>query len=151
MSKSKWEIKELSPNITFGDSSKVVLLNRLNNLLNSVDLFFKEDSVENLHDVRIALRRLRYNMELFIDCFDKKKFSAFYKKIEALQDQSGMLRDLDVLKVNINSLIIDKKIKISKIIFQKIDERRNELKANLKLELMKFTHSKALKNFNSLL
>ncbi len=90
-------------------------------------------------------------MELFIDCFDKKKFSAFYKKIEALQDQSGMLRDLDVLKVNINSLIIDEKIKISKIIFQKIDERRNELKANLKLELMKFTHSKVLKNFNSLL
>jgi CHAD domain-containing protein len=151
MSKSKWEIKELSTNITFSDSSKIILSNRLNNLLNSVDIFFKEDNVENLHDVRIALRRLRYNMELFINCFDNKKFSAFYKKVEHLQDQSGLLRDLDVLKVNINSLIIDEKINISKKIFQKIDEKRNELKAILKLELMKFTHSKALKSFNSLL
>ncbi len=41
MSKSKWEIKELSPNITFSDSSKIVLSNRLTNLLNSIELFFK--------------------------------------------------------------------------------------------------------------
>ena len=151
MSKSKWEIKELSSNISFCDSAKIILSNRLNNLLSSVELFFKEDTVENLHDVRIALRRLRYNMELFIDCFDRKKFSVFYKIVEHLQDQSGLLRDLDVLKVNINSLIINEKMKISNKIFKKIDEKRNELKANLKLELMKFTHSKALKNFNSFL
>jgi CHAD domain-containing protein len=151
MSKSKWEIKELSNNMSFCDSAKVILSNRLNNLLNAVNLFFREENVENLHDVRIALRRLRYNMELFIECFDNKKFLVFYKRIEHLQDQSGLLRDLDVLKVNINSLITNEKIKISNKVFKKVDEKRNELKGNLKLELMKFTHSKALKNFNSLL
>ena len=151
MSKSKWEIKELNNDIPFGESSKIILSNRLNNLLNSIEVFFKEDTEENLHDIRIALRRLRYNMELFIVCFDSKKFLSFYKKIEHLQDQSGLLRDLDVLKVNINSLIIKEKLKISNRMFKKIEEKRNELKASLKLELMKFNHSKALKNFISLL
>ncbi len=151
MSKSKWVIKELSSNISFCDSAKVILSNRLDNLLGAINLFFQEENVENLHDVRIALRRLRYNMELFVDCFDSKKFSIFYKRVEHLQDQSGLLRDLDVLKVNINSLITNGKIKISNKVFKKVEEKRNELKATLKLELMKFTHSKALKNFNSLL
>lgn len=151
MSKNKWEIKGLSNDIPFRDSSKIILSNRLINLLSSIDIFFKKDTEENLHDVRIALRRLRYNMELFVVCFDTKKFISFYKKIEQLQDLSGLLRDLDVLKVNINSLIIQEKLKVSNKIFKKIEEKRNELKGKLKLELMKFTHSKALKNFNSLL
>ncbi len=151
MSSSKWEIKGLNNDLPFGDSSKIILSNRLGNLLNSVDIFFNEDTEENLHDVRIALRRLRYNMELFLGSFENKKFTALYKKIEDLQDKSGLLRDLDVLKVNINSLIINEKIKLSSRIFKKVEERRNELKVNLKLELMKFTHSKALKNFSSLL
>jgi CHAD domain-containing protein len=90
-------------------------------------------------------------MELFTCCFEGKKFSSFYKIIERLQDQSGLLRDLDVLKVNINSLITNEKLKISGKIFKKIEEKRSELKAALKLELMKFTHRKALKNFNSLI
>jgi len=151
MSKSKWEIKGLSNDLPFGESAKIILSNRLANLLNSVDIFFKNDTEENLHDVRIALRRLRYNMELFVCCFEGKKFSGFYKIIERLQDQSGLLRDLDVLKVNINSLISNEKLKISAKIFKKIEEKRSEIRATLKLELMKFTHSKALKNFNSLL
>ena len=151
MSKSKWEIKGLSNELPFGDSAKVILTNRLTNLLNSIDIFFKDDNEENLHDIRIALRRLRYNMELFTICFDRKKFSSFYKIIERLQDQSGLLRDLDVLKVNINSLTTNEKLKVSGKIFKKIEEKRSEIKAALKLELMKFTHSKALKNFSSLL
>ncbi|MFZ0455821.1 MAG: CHAD domain-containing protein [Ignavibacteriaceae bacterium] len=151
MSKSKWEIKGLSLDLPFGDSAKTILSSRLANLLNSIDIFFKDDTEENLHDVRIALRRLRYNMELFTICFDGKKFLSFYKIIEHLQDQSGLLRDLDVLKVNINSLTINEKLKISVKIFKKIEEKRSEIKSALKLELMKFTHSKALKNFNSLL
>ena len=151
MSKSKWEIKGLSNELPFGDSAKIILTNRLSNLLNSIDIFFKDDNEENLHDIRIALRRLRYNMELFTICFDRKKFSSFYKIIERLQDQSGLLRDLDVLKVNINSLTTNEKLKVSGKIFKKIEEKRSEIKAALKLELMKFTHSKALKNFSSLL
>ncbi|MEJ2614478.1 MAG: CHAD domain-containing protein [Ignavibacteriaceae bacterium] len=151
MSKSKWEIKGLSSDLPFGDSAKIILSDRLSNLLNAIDIFFKNDTEENLHDIRIALRRLRYNMELFTCCFEGKKFSSFYKIIERLQDQSGLLRDLDVLKVNINSLITNEKLKISGKIFKKIEEKRSELKAALKLELMKFTHRKALKNFNSLI
>ena len=146
----KWEIEGLNNHKLFCDSAKLVMIQRLEHLLSSIKDFFENETVENLHQVRIALRRARYNMELFISCFDKKKFLALYKHIEFLQDFSGKLRDLDILYQSMNSLK-NEKIRVTKTIFKKIGEGRESLNENLKLELMKFTHSKALSNFQKLL
>lgn len=145
----KWEIDNLD-NKTFEESAKIILTNRIANLLSAVNKYFQKETVENLHDTRIALRRVRYNMELFTSCFDKKKFLIFYKRIEYLQDFSGKIRDFDVLSQNLNSLR-EEKIKVTKNIFKRLGEERENLNDNLKLELMKFTHSKALSNFQKLL
>ena len=76
-----------------------------------MDNYFKELSIENLHSVRIALRRVRYSMELFIVCYDKKIFIKFYIN-SMLQDLSGNVRDVDISLENINSLLLDNKINI---------------------------------------
>jgi CHAD domain-containing protein len=89
-------------------------------------------------------------MELFTSCFDKKKFLIFFKKIEFLQDISGKVRDLDVLTQNMNSLK-EENIRITRLAFKRIREQKGNLKEDLKLELMKFIHSKALSNFQKLL
>lgn len=146
----KWEIKGLDARKTLCESAKVILAERINYLLAEVGNFFNEETVENLHKTRIALRRVRYNMELFKACFDKKKFLIFYKRIEFLQDISGKVRDLDVLKQNMIA-IKEEKIKVTKAVFKKIGEKKENLKENFKLELMKFIHSKALSNFQKLL
>jgi len=80
----------------------------------------------------------------------KKKFLIFYKRVEFLQDISGNVRDLDVLSQNILA-IKEEKIRITKSVINKIGEKRENLKENFKLELMKFIHSKALSNFQKLL
>jgi CHAD domain-containing protein len=146
----KWEIEGLDTHKTLCESAKVILAERINNLLTEIGDFFKEESVENLHKTRIALRRVRYNMELFKACFDKKKFLIFYKRVEFLQDISGKVRDLDVLTQNMLA-IKEEKIKVTKAVFKKIGEKRENLKENFKLELMKFIHSKGLSNFQKLL
>ena len=90
----------------------MILKNRIESLLSYTDKYFKDLSVENLHNVRIALRRVRYSMELFIVCYDKKIFLKFYNKVQLLQDLSGNVRDVDISLENINYLVADNHIKI---------------------------------------
>jgi len=152
MSKTKkWEIDGIKKRQGFCNASKIILKARLDHLINKIDDYFKERNVENLHDIRIALRRVRYNMELFIICFDRKIFLRLYSIIENLQDFSGLVRDLDVFKENISSLISEEQVKISPLVLTKVEEKRKTLENKLELELMKFLHSKSLKDFNKLL
>lgn len=132
-------------------ASSIVIDVKLFNLVSSINKYFEEESVENLHSIRITLRRVRYSLEIFTICFNRKKYLSLYKKIEKLQDLSGEVRDLDVLTDNMNKLQAGQKIKISVRIFKSIESKRSLLKEKLKLELMQFLHSKSLKDFQSLL
>jgi len=105
MSKSKkWEIEGIKKKQTVIKAAKIILKSRFDHLIVTINSYFNEPSVENLHQVRIALRRVRYNMELFIACFDRKLLLKVYDSVESLQDHSGFVRDLDVFKENLNSL-----------------------------------------------
>lgn len=145
--KRKWEIEKLKVTKQFKKSADLILRNRIESLLSYTDKYFKNLSVENLHDVRIALRRVRYSMELFIICYDKKIFIKFYNKVQILQDLSGNVRDVDISLENINYLVIDNHIKIDNDIILKANEKKILLEEKFKLELMKFTLSKILKDF----
>lgn len=152
MSKIKpWEISKLSCKQDLTSSAQIILLQRLDSFLSSINLFFTEISMDNLHLVRISLRRLRYPMELFPNCFNRKKYLNFYKILSSLQDLSGEVRDLDILKQNLNSYFKKDKSKTEEINFSKIDLKKNQLQTDLKLELMKFIHGKELKDFRKLI
>lgn len=145
--KRKWEIDKLKTTKQFKKSANLILKDRIESLLTFTKKYFNDLSVENLHDVRIALRRVRYSMELFIVCFDKKIFIKFYNKVQLLQDLSGNVRDVDISIENINSLVNDNKIKIDNAIILKAKEKKILLEEKFRLELMKFTLSKVLKDF----
>ena len=128
MGKSKkWEIKGIKKRQGFCNAGKIILKSRLDHLIKTIDNYFNDRTVENLHQVRIALRRVRYNMELFIICFDRRLFLRFYKKVEALQDISGLVRDLDVFKENMTSLKTEDGVIINPSVLAKIEVRRNSL------------------------
>ena len=145
--KRKWEIEKLKDSKTFKKSANVILINRIESLLLCINNYFKDLSVESLHDVRIALRRVRYSMELFIVCYDKKIFSRFYNNVQLLQDLSGNVRDVDISLENYNSLVNEDNIKINEEVILKANQKKMALEENFKLELMKFTLSKVLKDF----
>lgn len=150
MSKKKsWEIKGLKKHDDVYQGAKLILKQRITFLLKEIDKHFVENSEESLHQVRIAVRRVRYNMELFSNCFDRKTFMKFYKTIKDLQDLTGELRDLDVLKLNLKSLSKNNGFNHTGESFNNIDEKRTELNEKIKLELMKFKHSQVLDNFSS--
>jgi exopolyphosphatase/guanosine-5'-triphosphate,3'-diphosphate pyrophosphatase len=52
---------------------------------------------ENLHEVRLAVKRLRYGMELFGSCFDDGFRRACHARLIELQDRLGAFNDLVTL------------------------------------------------------
>jgi hypothetical protein len=53
-------------------------------------------NVEELHNMRIAAKRLRYTMELFAPVFDKE-FAQTLKVVEDIQERLGAIHDADVI------------------------------------------------------
>ena len=144
----KLKINGLSTHSSLSEAANVILKLRLTNLISDINKYFIESTPENLHRIRISLRRLRYNLESFFICFETEKYLVFYKEIEKLQDLTGELRDLDVLIDNIEKNFgKNEKFKFFKI---KIENKREKILENLNLTLMEFLHSKCLKEFKKL-
>lgn len=144
----KWRIKGPVATTSFSEASKLVLIKRIKVLVKAVRKYFNDESAENLHEIRIAIRRLRYTLEVFYSCFEKNIFTSFYDQIEFLQDLSGEVRDLDVLKETALSLA-GEKVKISIVFLNKLSVKRTELNEKLRLELMKFIHGSEIKDFRN--
>lgn len=54
------------------------------------------DRIENVHDMRVATRRLRAALEVFEPCFPRKRRRKALKRVKALADVLGERRDRDV-------------------------------------------------------
>jgi CHAD domain-containing protein len=147
----KTKIKRLPKIEVICNSAKIILKDKINRVNASVKDFLKDDSIENLHQVRIAIRRLRYNMEIFKKCFEKKKFLVFYNIIEQLQDNTGSKRDLDVFANNIIQLSVDNDISIDTRIISLVEEKKFILNESLKVAFKEYLKGRELKEFSKLL
>jgi CHAD domain-containing protein len=54
------------------------------------------EQIKNLHDMRVATRRLRAAMEVFAACFPRKRLRRRLREVKALADALGSRRDRDV-------------------------------------------------------
>jgi CHAD domain-containing protein len=151
MAVPKWKIKGLNGKFSFRKTALIILLERSNNLKRLITKFLTEESAESLHNVRISLRRLRYNMELFYDLFDKKKFLRLYNLVEYLQDITGNVRDIYILKQNILVFEEEDQIVIPDKMNVIIEENEKLLNDDLRIELDHFLRSTELKNFMKIL
>ena len=149
--KRKWKYKGVDDKTSFSDAGSIILKHRCDILKKSINLYLKHNSAENLHEIRIAIRRLRYNMEVFSYCFDKKKFLIFYNIVEQLQDLTGKRRDLDVLLVNLKNLSVISGIEVNEKFFDTVRNEQNMLNDTLKLEFFQYLHGNELKGFVKML
>jgi CHAD domain-containing protein len=148
MAKSKsWEIIKLSKKDDLVSSAQIVLSQRLKTLLITIKTYFKDSNPETLHQVRIALRRIRYSMELFTVCFNRKKYFKFYCKVSELQDLSGEVRDIDIIRKHIKQLGKQIKPTDMKVNSEILTARKNKIIPSLEMALFNFIHSIELNTF----
>jgi len=141
------KIKGLTRAKSFEESAFIILKYRFNNIKKKVKDYFTTPSVENLHDLRIAVRRLRYSMENFELCYKKKEFNKILEYLKYLQDLIGEGRDLDVFEDKVKQLARENEIEIPEFLYQIIENRKVDITHNIKLELMKLLKDKEIKNF----
>jgi len=118
------------------DFPKASLLLRLNNLTNNIENYLSDTSEDKLHEVRIDIKRMRYSMEVFYSYFRNDDYYRFYKKMKKLQDETGVIRDIDVIKN-----LLEKRNR------KKILKKRNKLEKMILKDLKSLSNSKVYLNF----
>jgi CHAD domain-containing protein len=145
--KYKWQIKELKYSKQLKKNAGVILKNRLEFLIQKVNQYFKNKSPENLHELRIALRRVRYPMEVFFVCYNKKIFIKLYNKIKKLQDLSGATRDVDITIEQLNLSVDQDLTSDSDLLLLKMTKKKIELQKKFDDEINSFVKSKIFRDF----
>jgi CHAD domain-containing protein len=81
--------------VTFVKMSEEIILARLKELERLSHGLFRPFEVENLHEMRIAAKRLRYAIELFQQCWGNS-LASYAKRTARIQTALGEVHDCDV-------------------------------------------------------
>jgi Uncharacterized conserved protein len=79
-----------------GDNARVIIKTRLDELLAWDDYVDNPYNVRELHNLRIAAKRLRYTIEIFAPLFAADSTSIL-REVEQIQTELGSLHDADVM------------------------------------------------------
>jgi len=146
-SNKKYLFKGLKKSAPLQDASKIMLDEKLKNVFILIDKFLDNDSEENLHQLRIALRRFRYMLESYYLCVDDLLFTTVLKKTKSILDDLGEGRDQDVLSAKLLSSFSGKNARYLKDIFDILNFKHEETRQRIKLELIKFICDKNVNKF----
>ncbi|MBN1638780.1 MAG: CHAD domain-containing protein [Ignavibacteriales bacterium] len=143
--KKKWEIPGLKKTNEFDEAANTIIANKVKDVFKLINKYFKKQSVENLHFLRIGIRRLRYSLELFYLSFEPDVLKKVYNFAKYLQDLVGEGRDLDVIKIRLQIYQDEDNITIPLSLFEKIESDLKLHRREIKLQLRKFLNSKDIK------
>ena len=141
----KFKIAGLKSKESFSDAAKLILKHKLKIIFNEISGYQENNSPENLHSLRIALRRFRYNLEIFYSCIKPKLFNRVYDYVQNTQDIIGELRDLDVLIEKIRNLENEIGINVPESFVENISKERSRLRTIIQMELTAFKINEDLK------
>jgi len=89
------------------------MLPHLKTLQSTAEKINNRSNIEDIHDIRVASRRVRTCMTIFKNSFPSKKYRNWVKDIKSITNSYGAVRDLDVQIELLNNVLggnIDKKI-----------------------------------------
>jgi CHAD domain-containing protein len=98
---------ELDCEASFGVAARRVVKVRAGEVFKHADGVLDLGEVERVHDMRVATRRLRAALEVFEECFPRKRHRKALKRVRALADALGERRDADVEIGLLEGLVCD--------------------------------------------
>jgi CHAD domain-containing protein len=87
---------ELDCEASFGRAARRVVKVRAKEVFKQANGVLDLEEPEHVHDMRVATRRLRAALEVFDECFPRKRHRKTLKQVKALADALGERRDADV-------------------------------------------------------
>lgn len=92
-----WEIPDLSPDLHLDEAARRVILVRFEQMAVYREAVIQDTDIEDLHDMRVASRRLRAAWRCFGPLFSGKPTRRFQKEAGLITRTLGVVRDLDVM------------------------------------------------------
>ncbi|MBK8026624.1 MAG: CHAD domain-containing protein [Chloroflexi bacterium] len=86
----------LSPDDLMAEAGRKVLLAELINMLEHEDGSRTGEDIEDVHDMRVAIRRMRSALRLLEPYFKAKAITPYVQKMQKIARSLGTVRDLDV-------------------------------------------------------
>jgi CHAD domain-containing protein len=86
----------VNPRESLRSNAPLMMHTRLEELYQFAPYVSDPTKVDELHNMRIAAKRLRYTMEIFQPCFAGKDFAKLYDQVKSVQEQIGEIHDRDV-------------------------------------------------------
>jgi hypothetical protein len=90
-----WPVDGIEPEGTLGDNARRILAVRIAEFYAYAPIVPNEQATEELHDMRIAAKRLRYTLELFRVVFGEVGERQI-DRVKSMQEELGNLHDADV-------------------------------------------------------
>ncbi len=75
----------------------LVLMVRVQELMDFADSMRSPENVTDLHNLRIAAKRLRYTLELFAPVLEPEGVARLMSRVTEIQERIGAIHDCDVL------------------------------------------------------
>ncbi|MBU0558899.1 MAG: CHAD domain-containing protein [Bacteroidetes bacterium] len=142
--KKKLGITGLAKSHQYCEGAKIVLKAKIDSIFQLIDKFILEDSDENLHDLRISIRRLRYVLEVFSVCYGEKLLTEVLEFSKYLQDLIGEGRDLDVMAEKVRELAAEIGADIPLNLFEKFRNDGISVRKRIKMDLIRFKGHKLI-------
>jgi len=86
----------VNPAGTLAENAPLMLHMRLEELNHFAASVCDPANVEQLHNMRIAAKRLRYTLEVYASCFPGSEYNAIYGPVKEIQERIGDIHDCDV-------------------------------------------------------
>lgn len=87
---------EIDPGEPLGALANAVLRSLWTAMLSESDAVFAPEGVEAVHDMRVAMRRLRFALRTFRDSYPRRRLKRIVKRTRRLRKKLGEVRDADV-------------------------------------------------------
>ena len=100
-----WPVRGITPKSSFRDAAGRTILTRWHEMMSHRDGTLAGDDIEDLHDMRVASRRLRAAMDAFAGAFPERSFARNLKVVKRVTDTLGAARDLDVAVDHLRELL----------------------------------------------
>ena len=98
------KVKHLDPDASLADNAEKIVSARLDELWSFADDALDPANVEELHEMRIAAKRLRYVLEVTAESGFGPYAVAAEKRVKKLQDLLGEIHDCDVQYPRVETL-----------------------------------------------
>src|SRR5262245_25640095 len=105
MSKA-WPVDNLDPDAPLDQNARAILRVRIGEFYSYEPIVSDSLATIELHNLRIAAKRLRYTLELFSEVFGDEG-ARLIERVRAIQESLGNLHDLDVRIALISEELVD--------------------------------------------